>query len=64
MEAELSIQELLGQSDQDHIIKAYGEATPEAQKVLLKQLNALNKNYPGGLKHYHERAKKLIKESA
>lgn len=64
MEAELSIQELLGQSDQGHILKAYQEAAPEAQKALLKQLNLLNKNYPGGLKHYHERAKKLIKESA
>lgn len=64
MEAELSIQELLGACDQEHIIKAYQEATPEAQKALLIQLNVLNRNYPGGLKQYHSRAKQLIKESA
>ena len=46
------------------MIEAYEAATPEGKEALLKQLNNLNHNYPGGLHHYYERAKKLVKESA
>ena len=40
------------------------QATPEQRNKLTEQLNHINESYPGGIKHYHEKALTLLNNSA
>ena len=56
--------EILGTCNQKHIIEAYNSASQENKKALAEQITHLDKNYPGGIKNYYERSKKLVVDSA
>ena len=48
--------DLLKEIKQPHIIEAYQQASPEAQKALDQQISKIEKTYPGGLRVYHKNA--------
>jgi len=56
--------ELLGSEEygQSHLFSA--EQSPEQKDSLIQQLRHFDKNYPGGIKDYIARARKLLEESS
>lgn len=48
---------------QEHVIERYKAATEEEQLKFREQVDRLNKSYPGGIKAYVERGRKLLKDS-
>ncbi|ETO24198.1 hypothetical protein RFI_12956, partial [Reticulomyxa filosa] len=57
---------VLIQCEQQHVMNEWPSPgrDDEDKKKLLKQVLQLNREYPGGLKNYHERARKLLEDSA
>ena len=55
---------ILTAAGQEHVIAAAKEFEEEKRKALYDQVVGLNGQYPGGLKEYVARAKKLLQDSA
>ena len=55
---------ILTAAGQEHVIATAKEFEEEKRKALYDQVVALNGQYPGGLKEYVARAKKLLQDSA
>jgi hypothetical protein len=51
---------LLNQIGQEHITSVFNKFSKNEREEFVKQVNHLNKKYPGGLKNYVESARKLL----
>jgi UDP-sugar pyrophosphorylase len=56
--------DLLDAINQQPLIEAYRQASPQEQEAFDHQISRIEKTYPGGLRVYHRNAVKLLKESA
>jgi|JI6StandDraft_1071083.scaffolds.fasta_scaffold19039_7 UDP-sugar pyrophosphorylase len=63
MESTADLTKRLTDLGQDHIVEKLAGATSEQLHALEEQLNHLDKTYPGGLKAYAERGRKLLSDS-
>lgn len=57
-------QKILEEAGQSAILEKAEELNPEQREALFDQVAYLNGKYPGGLKEYVARAKKLLHDSA
>ncbi|CAD8120011.1 unnamed protein product [Paramecium sonneborni] len=56
--------EYLSQIDQQHLITYINNYTQQQVTEFIDQINQLNKNYPGGIKEYANRARKLLLDAS
>ncbi|EGR28427.1 hypothetical protein IMG5_175820 [Ichthyophthirius multifiliis] len=59
----IEVQQFIESIGQSHLLKDFNKYNSQQQQEFIDQINKLNQTYPGGLKEYTERAKKLLKEA-
>ena len=57
------VEKFLNELNQDHILKKFETASKEEKEEFEKQINHLEKIYPGGIREYIKRAKVLLDNS-